>query len=416
MNNGKENAKCGAGVWFGPDHSLNKAIRIPGQEQSNQIGELGAIIAAVDAVPLNQPLKIISDSRYAIDGLTDNLGRWEDKGWIGIQNAALFKKAAFLMRRRAARTSFQWIKGHSGDQGNEGSDQLAKEGAEKDEPDALDLSIPPEFDLQGAKLVTLSQSIAYQGIRERRKPQKRDATDANLKRAKTALQEYTGMHETSATIWKGTRNKVIRTTTRQFFYRIIHQTPKVGTFRKHVLNWEHRQMCRLCNKIESMEHILTECDAPARVKIWQFLTQRWPHEHIPLPEFSFGIILGCRSLALPENQTEINGENPNHQRKNRGVKRLLQILISESAYLIWVLRCERVIQNRPHSDPEIETRWLRVINKRLIDDKITVTRIKRDRTHIKITNDTWEAILLKEGELPDKWMAKREVLVGRTSA
>ena len=75
-------------------------------------------------------------------------------------------------------------------------------------------------------------------------------------------------------------------------------------------------MCQLCNKIESMEHILTECGILARVKIWQFLTQRWPYEHIPLPEFSFSIILGCRLLALPEYQTEIDEENPNHQRKN----------------------------------------------------------------------------------------------------
>jgi ribonuclease HI len=80
INNGKESAQCGAGIWFGPDHELNKAIRIPGREQSNQVGELGAIIAAIEAVPINQPLKIISDSRYAIEGLTENLPRWEDKG------------------------------------------------------------------------------------------------------------------------------------------------------------------------------------------------------------------------------------------------------------------------------------------------------------------------------------------------
>ena len=173
------------------------------------MGELGAIIAAIEAVPINQPLKIVSDSRYAIDGLTENLRRWEDEGWIGIHNAALFKKAAFLMRKRTARTSFKWIKGHSGDRGNEGSDKLAKEGAEENEPDPLDLLIPPEFDLQGAKLATLRQSTAYLGIRERRVPHQRDATDTNLTLAKTALREYTGVQETSETIWKGTRNPVI---------------------------------------------------------------------------------------------------------------------------------------------------------------------------------------------------------------
>ena len=209
INNGKENAQCGAGIWFGPGHELNKAIRIPGSEQSNQVGELGAIIAAIEAVPINQPLKIISDSRYAIEGLTENLPRWEDKGWIGIQNATLFKKAAFLMRKRTAKTSFQWIKGHSGDQGNEESDRLAKEGAEKNEPDPLDLSIPPEFDLQGAKIATLSQSTAYQGIRGRRVPHQREATDENLTRAKAALKEYNGVQETSETIWRGTRNPTI---------------------------------------------------------------------------------------------------------------------------------------------------------------------------------------------------------------
>ena len=220
----------------------------------------------------------------------------------------------------------------------------------------------------------------------------------------------------SETIWKGTRNPVIRLTIRQFLFRIIHQTPKVGKHWKHVPNWEHRQMCQTCQKLESMEHILTECNAPGRERIWNLVAQRWPHEHTPLPEISFGIILGCGSLTPPETQTGNDGENVNRRRKNRGVIRLLQILISESAYLIWVLRCERVIQPKMHSDSEVEARWLKVINKRLIDDKITATRIKRDRTHIKITNDTWETILLKEGDLPNKWMSNREVLVGRRSS
>ena len=111
-------------------------------------------------------MKIISDSQYAINGLTTHLPQWEDQGWIGIQNAPFFKKAAYLLRKRTAPTTFQWIKGHSGDDRNEECDRLAKEGARRLTPDNLDLEIPKEFNIQGAKLATLTQSSAYKGIRE----------------------------------------------------------------------------------------------------------------------------------------------------------------------------------------------------------------------------------------------------------
>jgi ribonuclease HI len=36
MNNGKENAYCGSGVWIGPNHPWNRALKIPGKAQSNK--------------------------------------------------------------------------------------------------------------------------------------------------------------------------------------------------------------------------------------------------------------------------------------------------------------------------------------------------------------------------------------------
>jgi len=36
-NNGKLNARCGSGVWFATDDERNKAIRIPGENQSNKL-------------------------------------------------------------------------------------------------------------------------------------------------------------------------------------------------------------------------------------------------------------------------------------------------------------------------------------------------------------------------------------------
>jgi ribonuclease HI len=131
-DNGKENAKCGGGTWFGQNDPRNKALRVPGEIQTNQIGELAAVIVALETTLHFHPLEIVSDSKYVINRLTLHLREWEDKGWIGIQNTTLFKKAAFMLKSKSAKTTFRWVKGHSGNLGNEESDKLAKEGAEKD--------------------------------------------------------------------------------------------------------------------------------------------------------------------------------------------------------------------------------------------------------------------------------------------
>ena len=108
-----------------------------------------------------------------------HLRDWKNNGWIGVKNAALFKKVAYILRKCSAPTAFQWVKGHSSIEGNEESDQLAKDGTNKATPDKLNLDIPKEFDLQRADLATITQVIAYRGILERRGQYTRPAT-ANI--------------------------------------------------------------------------------------------------------------------------------------------------------------------------------------------------------------------------------------------
>jgi hypothetical protein len=77
--------------------SSRAVTALPGTAQSNQIGEIAAVIIAINATAPYQPLKIITDSKYVIDGLTTYLHTWEDDGWIGIKNAPFFKKSAHLL-------------------------------------------------------------------------------------------------------------------------------------------------------------------------------------------------------------------------------------------------------------------------------------------------------------------------------
>ncbi len=120
---------------LGENHIHNTAIKVPGPNQSNQIGEIAAVVKVLEKALTCIPLVIKMDSKYVINGLTTNLTHWEDKGWIEIKNREWFKRAAYLLRKRSAPTKFQWVKGHSRETGNEESDKLVKQGADKNEDD-----------------------------------------------------------------------------------------------------------------------------------------------------------------------------------------------------------------------------------------------------------------------------------------
>jgi hypothetical protein len=70
------------------------------------------------------------------------------------------------MRTRKGTTSFQWIKGHNGEEGNEDADKLVAEGAWLPQLDILGLTIPSGTTHTGAKLSKLLQRDVYIGIKQ----------------------------------------------------------------------------------------------------------------------------------------------------------------------------------------------------------------------------------------------------------
>ena len=125
---------------------------------------------------------------------------------------------------------------------------------------------------------------------------------------------------------------------------------------------------------------------------------------------------GCLSAAIRENDNQDEQRNEQAEwskDQHKGVTRLLQILISEVAHLIWVMRCERVIQEHTHCAEEIEQRWYKAINQRLTDNKITATIVKWGTPLTQLVEATWEAVLRKTSDPPIEWIKNCEVLVGR---
>jgi hypothetical protein len=164
--------------------------------------------------------------------------------------------------------TLEWVKGHDGILGNEESNCLTKQGANKLIADELDLEILIEFNLQGAKLATLTQATAYRGIMEKKNTTPRNSATRNLQLTRDAIQHITGDLESDATIWLSIRKSVLRPTVQQFLYKSIHNAYKVGRYWSNIPGYEDRGICSNCDETESLEHILTECRSNTTQEVW----------------------------------------------------------------------------------------------------------------------------------------------------
>ncbi|KAG2132751.1 ribonuclease H-like domain-containing protein [Suillus clintonianus] len=392
MNNGKENARCGSGIWFGENHPQNKSIRVPGNSQSNQAGEIAAILIGLQNVSPLTPVTFITDSRYSnydrcrnINGLTNHLRNWEDRGWIDIANSEIFRATVYQLRKRSATTTFRWIKGHSNNKGNNEADKLAEIGALKNEYNLMDTTVPPEFDLQGTKLTHISQALAYRQMR---------STLGLLDITRYAIQNISNTLETDRSIWKARKNKDL---SKKIPNLHVQSTPQ-----------------RVQKDTESMSHMLTECNSSIRKLIWRLAEQIWPTNIIPWPDISIGIILGCGAISIPHKQNKDDPDDKKKAESKRGAARLLRIIISESAYLIWTIRCTQVIQGISLDESNITKRWTKAINDHLQIDRVIASKIKRNQKYSNLINTTWSNIISPGKSLPHNWVTSLEVLVGIT--
>lgn len=115
----------------------NVSETLPGSRQTNQRAELTAILRALEIVPRNRDVVIITDSKYAIDCVTEWFINWRRNGWKTasgkvVENKDIIENVLSKIEERAklvVRTNFEWIKGHANHPGNVEADRLAVDGA-----------------------------------------------------------------------------------------------------------------------------------------------------------------------------------------------------------------------------------------------------------------------------------------------
>lgn len=335
IHNGTDDATAGSGIFYGQDDQRNKAIKVPRNlPQTNNTGELIAALQLVRNTPNFAPLQIVADSKLLLDGLRKHHRRWEDDGFIGTPNAEIWRPLLAALRTRSAPTHGEWVKGHSKNFFNDGADRLANEGARKEYDDEVSLEIDPRFNLTGARLDKMTQAKAYKALAEREPRAIRDRTESSLREIKGTLKTISGLTPSDRQIWKSIWCKDFSRRFQAFQFLHIHEGYKVGKYWRNIPGYEHRQFCQVCGgaTIDSLQHILVECQTGERAEIWRLTKQLWAQKHPHWLEPSEGLMKGFPLVEF---------QNPRHpERKMSGTNRLYRILMAETIHLTWKLRCE----------------------------------------------------------------------------
>jgi len=124
----------GPGGWGVLLRQGDKERELSGGEANttNNRMELTAAIEALNALKRPCRVKLSTDSRYVMDGLTKWIKGWQRNGWKTadkkpVKNAELWQ--ALLAASARHRIDWQWVKGHAGHPENERADKLASDAA-----------------------------------------------------------------------------------------------------------------------------------------------------------------------------------------------------------------------------------------------------------------------------------------------
>jgi ribonuclease HI len=96
-----------------------------------------AIVRALDIVPKDRDVTIVTDSQYAINCSNVWYKNWQQNGWKStngkvVENRDIVENIRSKITERenmGSQTLFEWIKGHANLAGNVEADKLAVEGA-----------------------------------------------------------------------------------------------------------------------------------------------------------------------------------------------------------------------------------------------------------------------------------------------
>jgi len=98
------------------------------KQTTNNRMELMAAIQALEALTKPCAVRLHTDSKYLLQGITEWMPNWKKRGWKTagnkpVKNEELWRRLDVAIQHH--QIEWLWVKGHSGDEGNEKADALA---------------------------------------------------------------------------------------------------------------------------------------------------------------------------------------------------------------------------------------------------------------------------------------------------
>jgi ribonuclease HI len=120
----------GPGGWAALLVAGDERKEVTGAETAttNNRMELSAAIGGLNALKRRCAVKLYTDSKYVLQGVTEWMPNWKARGWRTaarepVKNQDLWEQLDLAVA--AQDIEWIWVKGHSGNAGNEYVDQLA---------------------------------------------------------------------------------------------------------------------------------------------------------------------------------------------------------------------------------------------------------------------------------------------------
>jgi len=122
----------GWGVWLRSGEHQKELFGGDANTTNNRM-ELTAAIEALASLKVRCQVTLFTDSQYVCQGITVWLAAWKSRGWRTaskqpVKNVDLWQRLDCLNAQHEV--TWRWVKGHSGDPGNERADQLANRGVD----------------------------------------------------------------------------------------------------------------------------------------------------------------------------------------------------------------------------------------------------------------------------------------------